>query len=87
METKKIPAKKKVAKKKVAKKKVAKKTTIKRSTPEQRMDVHEVECALRYKRIEERLDSGNEKFDKLEKLVWGIYPFIIVLFIVEKFAG
>jgi len=73
-----------VAKKKVAKKKVAKKKVAKKASPDQRMDVHEAECALRYKAIEERLEAGSEKFDKLERLVWGIYPLIILLYIVEK---
>ena len=52
-----------------------------------KINVHEIECALRYKSIEERLAAGSEKFDKLEKLVWGIYPFILLLFVVEKFGG
>jgi len=81
MATQKEPAKK-VAKKKVAKKKVARK-----SSPNQRMDVHEAECALRYKRIEELLGESNDKFNKLEKIVWGVYPFVILLYAVEKFGG
>ena len=52
-----------------------------------RLNLHEHECALRYKSIEERLAAGGEKFDKLEKLVWGVYPFILLLFVVEKFGG
>jgi len=78
---KKEPARK-VAKKKVAKKKVSKKTS-----SEQRMEIHEVECALRYKAIEERLKAGSDKFDKLERLVWGIYPLIILLYMVEKIGA
>lgn len=72
-----------VAKKKPAKKKVAKKKVARLPSAQQRMEIHETECALRYKAIEERLEAGSEKFDKLERLVWGIYPFIILLYIVE----
>ena len=82
-EAKKKPANK-VAKKKVAKKKVAKLKVARKASPDQRMDVHEAECALRYKRIEELLDAYNQRFSTLEKLVWGVYPFVILLYIVEK---
>jgi len=76
-----------VDKKKPVKKKVAKKKVARLASAQQRMEIHETECALRYKSIEERLAAGNVKFDKLEKLVWGIYPFILLLFVVEKFGG
>ncbi len=75
-----------VAKKKPAKKKVAKKKVARLPSAQQRMEIHETECALRYKAIEERLKAGSDKFDKLERLVWGIYPLIILLYIVEKIA-
>ena len=32
---------------------------------------HERECALRYERFEERLAEGSNKFQKLEKMIWG----------------
>ena len=38
---------------------------------------HERECAERYKRIEERLDSGQNRFNRLENMVWGIYGILI----------
>jgi len=76
-----------VAKKKVAKKKVAKKKVARLPSAQQRMELHETECALRYKAIEERLESGSQKFDKLERLVWGLYPFVIFLYAVEKFGA
>jgi len=76
-----------VKKKTVAKKVVAKKKVAKIPSADQKMAVHEAECALRYKSIEERLEAGSKKFDKLERLVWGIYPLIIMLFIVEKLGG
>jgi hypothetical protein len=53
----------------------------------ERINIHEAECAQRYKNIEARLESGAIKFDKLEKIIWGVYPFILVLFIVQNFGG
>ena len=34
---------------------------------------HEKECAVRYANIEKRLDEGNKKFDKLERMIFGLY--------------
>tara|TARA_R110000824_G_scaffold30203_1_gene99703 strand:+ start:871 stop:1071 length:201 start_codon:yes stop_codon:yes gene_type:complete len=42
-----------------------------------KIDIHEAECALRYDSIKERLDSGSQRFDKLERMIWGIYPVMI----------
>jgi len=42
-----------------------------------KIDIHEAECALRYDSIKERLDAGSQRFDKLEKMIWGIYPVMI----------
>ena len=36
------------------------------------LKTHQRECALRYERIEERLEEGSEKFKKLEMLIWGV---------------
>ena len=41
------------------------------------LNAHERECAERYKRIEERLESGNQRFTRLENMVWGIYLLLI----------
>ena len=41
----------------------------------------ERECAIRYEHIEKRLDEGSAKFNRLEKLLWGVYPFITVTII------
>ena len=38
---------------------------------------HERECAIRYESIEKRLDSGAKNFDKLEKLIYGLYVIIL----------
>ena len=42
------------------------------------LEMHEKECRLRYEHIQARLESGSARFDKLEKMLWAIYPFILV---------
>ena len=49
-----------------------------------KLEGHEKECAVRYANIEKRLDEGSEKFKKVELMLWGIYPLIIGLFIMER---
>ena len=49
------------------------------------LTVHEKECALRFEYIEKRLDEGSAKFKRLEMLLWGVYPFMIVTIVASKF--
>jgi len=42
-----------------------------------RIEIHEAECRLMREMIEKRLDQGGERFNKLERMVMAIYPFII----------
>ena len=53
--------------------------------PLHKIELHEKECAQRYKNIEKRLESGSKRFDKLENMIWGVYPFIVVSVILAKF--
>ena len=41
------------------------------------LEAHERECALRFKSIEERLERGSARMDRMEYLLWGVYPFIL----------
>jgi len=50
-----------------------------------RLEAHEKECELRYKSIEEKLADGSSKFQRLEMMLWGIYPFIVGVFLAGKF--
>ena len=43
----------------------------------QKIQVHEAECVLRYESIHERLENGQKRFDKLERMIWGIYPLMV----------
>ena len=38
---------------------------------------HENECAIRYENIEKRLDRGEQRFNRLENMIWGLYGLMI----------
>ena len=46
---------------------------------------HQRECAVRYENIEKRLNEGSEKLKRLERLIWGVYPFMIVTIVASRF--
>ena len=49
------------------------------------IETHERECKVLYKSIDSRLEAGSKRFDKLEMMLWGIYPFIVVSIIAAEF--
>tara|TARA_R100000655_G_scaffold35453_1_gene68973 strand:+ start:3777 stop:3965 length:189 start_codon:yes stop_codon:yes gene_type:complete len=53
----------------------------------QEINTHERECALRYKRIEERLADGSRRFDRIERMLWGVIILIIGAILVPQFLG
>lgn len=50
-----------------------------------RIEGHEKECSVRYEMIQRQLDSGVKRFDKLERMVLSIYPFIIASIVVAEY--
>ena len=48
---------------------------------------HERECALRYKRIEERLEQGSKRFDRLERLSWSVIILLIGSLLIPIYLG
>jgi len=42
-----------------------------------KIESHEKECAIRYENIEKRLDQGQDKFRRLENMIWGLYLLLI----------
>lgn len=50
-----------------------------------RLEKHEAECAVRYEMINKQLDGGNKRFDKLERLVMSIYPFIVISIVASSY--
>ena len=53
----------------------------------QEINIHERECALRYERIEERLADGSRRFDRIERMLWGVIILIIGTLLVPQFLG
>jgi len=52
----------------------------------QKRETHEKECSIRYKNIEKRLEDGAKRFDKLENMIWAVYPFILVSLVLSRFV-
>tara|TARA_S200002703_G_scaffold134293_1_gene122747 strand:- start:103 stop:288 length:186 start_codon:yes stop_codon:yes gene_type:complete len=50
-----------------------------------RLEGHEKECSVRYEMIQMQLDQGVKRFDKLERMVLSIYPFIIASIVVAEY--
>ena len=50
-----------------------------------KIESHEKECALRYTNIEKRLDEGSKKFEKLEKMILGLYIAFAASLGIDKF--
>ena len=42
-----------------------------------KIESHERECRALYKSIDKRLEDGSKRFDKLENMIWSVYPFIV----------
>jgi hypothetical protein len=40
---------------------------------------HEDVCAVRYENIEKRLEAGSKRFDKIDKLIFGLYTMLLGL--------
>ena len=49
------------------------------------IEAHERECKLLYRSIDARLEAGSKRFDKLEVMLWAVYPFIVASVVVAKF--
>ena len=47
---------------------------------------HERECAVRYQLINQQLEQGNRKFDRLELMLISMYPFIIGTIVVAEYV-
>jgi hypothetical protein len=41
------------------------------------IEAHERECLVRFQNIERRLDSGAKNFEKLERLIFGLYAIVL----------
>ena len=51
-----------------------------------KLEQHEAECNLRYRRIEERLEDQKTFLEKLDLRMWGIAGLIVATAIAERFV-
>ena len=51
-----------------------------------KIEAHERECTIRYENIERRLEDGSKKFDRLETMLWAVYPFIVSAIVLVEFV-
>ena len=42
-----------------------------------RIEIHEAECKLMREMIERRLDQGQARFNRIERMLIAMYPFIL----------
>ena len=52
-----------------------------------KIEAHERECTIRYENIEKRLEDGSKRFDRLEAMLWAVYPFIVGASVLAKFIS
>ena len=52
-----------------------------------RLEKHEAECNLRYKRIEEWLNEQKETLKNLDYKIWGIGVLVVIAPFAGKFLG
>lgn len=52
-----------------------------------KLEKHEAECALRYARIEERLDDQKSSLKALDFKIWGLAILIISVPIFNRLVG
>tara|TARA_R100000700_G_scaffold15826_1_gene21932 strand:+ start:612 stop:794 length:183 start_codon:yes stop_codon:yes gene_type:complete len=48
------------------------------------IESHEKECRALYKSIDRRLEEGSKRFDKLENMIWAVYPFIVGAIVIAE---
>ena len=42
-----------------------------------RIEIHEAECKLMREMIERRLEQGQARFNRIERMLFAMYPFIL----------
>lgn len=49
------------------------------------IESHERECKALYQSIDRRLEEGGKRFDRLETMIWAVYPFILSVVVAAKY--
>ena len=42
-----------------------------------KLKAHEDVCSIRYENIEKRLEAGSKRFDKIDKMILGLYTMFL----------
>jgi hypothetical protein len=50
----------------------------------EQLNVHEAECTLRYKRIEEKLEENKQAMIKFDMKIWGLAVLIVTTAIAQR---
>jgi hypothetical protein len=50
------------------------------------MEAHEKECLVRYEGIQRQLSEGAKKFDRMERMIIAIYPFVLTAIAFAKWG-
>ena len=43
-----------------------------------KIEQHEETCGIRYESIDNRLNAGEKRFDRLESMIWGVYVVVVI---------
>ena len=50
------------------------------------IESHERECKALYKSMDKRVEDGSKRFDKLDNMIWAVYPFIVAVVFLARFV-
>jgi len=52
-----------------------------------KIDQHEEICEIRYESIDNRLNAGEKRFDRLELMIWGVYAVVMIAVALPQFLN
>ena len=52
-----------------------------------KIDKHEEVCEIRYESIDNRLNAGEKRFDRLELMIWGVYAVVMIAVALPQFLN
>ncbi len=52
-----------------------------------KIEQHEETCGIRYESIDNRLNAGEKRFDRLEMMIWGVYVVVMIAVALPQFLN
>lgn len=52
-----------------------------------KIEQHEETCGIRYQSIDNRLNAGEKRFDRLESMIWGVYVVVVIAVALPQFLN